>query len=321
MRPLAWFLLALVIGCVAIAADARADNKALAETLFLEGKQLMEEQRYEEACKRFQASHQAEKSVGAILNLALCHQQLGKLASAWSEYKDAAALAERMNQPERKEGALDYAAEIEPKLSRLTVRVLRPVEGLVVTRGGEPLPSGSYGVAVPVDPGSYLIEATAPGHAPYKAEVVVGDQADRKEIAIPALDPAPDQGGVSFHPQTIAAFASGAVGVVSLAIGIGFGVAALNDKDELDAQCPGRVCVTAEGQDALDQITLEANVATAMIAIGAVAIVGGGVLYFTAPREHETAMPGAPTPGRRGAPAVVVGLVPTLGGAMLVGEF
>src|SRR5690606_806831 len=124
-------------------------------------------------CKRFRASHQAEASVGALLNLARCHMKMGKLASAWNEFREAATLAERMKQPDRQKGALDYAKELEPRLSKLIVKVEDPVDGLEVRRGDAVVPSDAYGVAVPVDPGRYEIVATAPGHRSWTGEVTI----------------------------------------------------------------------------------------------------------------------------------------------------
>ena len=99
-------------------------------------------------------------------------------------------MARREGQDKRVAGALDHADRLEPGLSRLTVAVERTVPGLEVTRSGEELPSSSWDTAVPVDPGTYTIEARAPGHAarsptPHKAPAdpaVAAHDAERATI-------------------------------------------------------------------------------------------------------------------------------------------
>src|SRR5690606_30041935 len=84
--------------CVLIVSGTARADKATAESLFQEGKRLMEQGQIEEACPKFQASMDAEPSVGAMLNLARCHELTGKTATAWAEYTEAANLARRAGQ-------------------------------------------------------------------------------------------------------------------------------------------------------------------------------------------------------------------------------
>ncbi|MBI4705574.1 MAG: hypothetical protein HY744_31155, partial [Deltaproteobacteria bacterium] len=109
---------------VALAATARAqpDERRRAEELFEAAKQLAAEGERAEACESFAATVRAYPSVGARLNLARCHEQAGRTASAWSEYNRAAAMARAAGQAEREEGAQELAAKLEPKLSKLTVQ-------------------------------------------------------------------------------------------------------------------------------------------------------------------------------------------------------
>jgi hypothetical protein len=256
--------------------------------LFLEGKALMDQGRVAEACVKFAASHQAEASVGALLNVARCHQAQGKIASAWSEYKEAASLADRMGQPDRKVGALEYVAELEPRLARISVRVDQPVANLEVKRGDIVLPPGSYGVAAPVDPGTYVIVASAPGYAPFTTSVTIVTEREQKEVVVPALTKAADSeasdtsDSPGLPPLAIAGVVIAGVGVISLGVGVAFGVIAIGDEKDLAAQCPNRQCA-AEGLAFRDQITTKAHVSTALLAIGGAAVVGGGLMFLLAP--------------------------------------
>src|SRR5688572_11377058 len=75
---------------VAAPAPARADNRAVAESEFLRGRQLMSEKKVAEACDAFARSQHLDPQFGTQFNLAQCWEQLGKVASAWAAYRELA---------------------------------------------------------------------------------------------------------------------------------------------------------------------------------------------------------------------------------------
>src|SRR5690606_24363777 len=137
-RVVWWLIVACVIGWPSTSAAA---DSATAEALFREGKALLDRGEIDAACEKFQASMDAEPSIGAQLNLARCHEQLGRTASAWAEYLKAASLAQRHGDARRERSARELAAELEPRLSKLTVEVVAPAEGLTVELGDIALPA------------------------------------------------------------------------------------------------------------------------------------------------------------------------------------
>ncbi|HET9930303.1 MAG TPA: hypothetical protein VFQ35_06440, partial [Polyangiaceae bacterium] len=75
---------------------AETSNSAVAEALFRAGRAAMREHRLGDACDKFSESQRVEPKIGTLLNLALCHEQQGRLATAWAELRLAQAQAEAL---------------------------------------------------------------------------------------------------------------------------------------------------------------------------------------------------------------------------------
>src|SRR5687767_2391284 len=81
-----------------------------AARLFSEGRALVLEGRFAEACPRFEQSQRLEPRLGTQLNAAFCHERQGELATAWLGYQQALGLARRAGDGERErfaQGKLD----------------------------------------------------------------------------------------------------------------------------------------------------------------------------------------------------------------------
>ncbi|HEY2516138.1 MAG TPA: hypothetical protein VGI39_34945, partial [Polyangiaceae bacterium] len=155
--------LLLALAPMAFPSVAHADDRAAARTMFDEGRRLMKAGKVAEACAKFEASSHLTQTAGVRLNLAVCWAKQGRTASAWGMYDEARALAERSGDTAAIEVADKGKAELGPKLSKLVVTVATGTPGIEVTRDGEPVPAGAYGMGVPVDPGEHRIEAHAAG--------------------------------------------------------------------------------------------------------------------------------------------------------------
>jgi hypothetical protein len=299
-------VLALV---VAAAGPARAQDRATAQALFDEGKKLVDKGDFAAACPKFEASLAAETKLGTRLALGACYQKVGRTASAWAAFKDAAAMASRIGPAEaaREKYAIDQAAALEKSLSRLVIAVTKPVPGLVVKRNDQIVPEASLGVAVPVDPGSYRIRALADDYEPFTQTVKVDKQPTttvtvpelkRIETSVtppvvpppttppvrpveppPVTPPAPTEAPESTPTLRYVGYGVGAAGVALVGVGVVFGLSAKSKWSDAQDMCTGStepLQCTKDGVALHDDAVSAATIST-ITTIAGVAMIGGGV--------------------------------------------
>lgn len=290
------------------AEKATAAEKALAETLFLEGKNLMVEGRHAEGCTKLEQSQAIEAAVGTMLYLAECYENTGRLASAWAMFREASSRARAEGQPDRAQAGAERARSLEPKLSRITVNMAKEhqVPELRLRLDGNVLPMSLLGSALPVDGGNHTLEAEAPGHQPFSIQLSVTDPAGAVAVQVPALtplqrstpEPEPTPAPAAAAPTSVAdsepqpegddtralvGLALGGVGLVGIGVGGYFGLKAADDDDEAEAICPRLdPCEDQRGLDLTERAQSKALVANVLYGVGGAALVAGVILYLTA---------------------------------------
>lgn len=265
-RRARWRLRALVAAFVALAtlipgAHASAQSSsAHARVLFREARTLMAKGLFEKACPKLEESLRLDHGMGTQFNLAHCWEQLGRTASAWGLFLDVASAANASGQAKREAAARQRAAALEPKLSRLQIDVPHPAVELKVTRAGEVVGDAAWGTAMPVDPGTHPIEASAPGKKTWSSEVVVVVAGKTKAVTIPELEddkpapafapeketrdsrsePAPvkDTGGISTG-RIVSSTLLAVLGAGGVAVGAGYGLKANSETEAARALCVG----------------------------------------------------------------------------------
>lgn len=323
------------------AAQTSASDKAAAEALFDQGVRMMKQNSFAEACSKLEESDRIDPAVGTLLYLGECYERVGRTASAWATFREAASLATTSNQTDRARVASARALELEPKLSRLSVELapdVAKVPGVVVKRGTQRLEPSLYGTPLPVDPGEYKIEVTAPGYEPWSTPIKVEAGGAAASVRIPALvkssEPAgaappspssepsqtgaapapvaepsqPQPGGLSTQ-QTIG-IVGGAVGIVGIGVGSFFGIRALKKSSEADSHCPkAGFCNDDDGLQLTEEGQDQATLANIGFAVGGGLLALGAVLYLTGAPSNEDRV------------ALVPVLVPGSAGANVVGRF
>jgi hypothetical protein len=318
-------VLAVLAASSAARADSSAEKQAAAEALFQQGKKLMAEGDFAQACPKLASSQQLDPAVGTLLNLGDCYEKNRQLASAWAIFKDAAAAAKASGQAEREQTARRRAAALEPRLPHLVIRVPESASAGVTEIKCDDIavPRAVWGAPLPVDPGEHSIEARGPGLQPWSqyvmaieaktATVTIGAQPPapaaqppapaaqppapaaqppapiappRHAAPLPSASPAPAETAGKGNGQKVAGVIVAGAGVVTLGVG---GVLALIAKSKYDnADChDGNICKQA-GYDDRQSAIDSAKAANIVFGVGVAALVTGGVLWFTAPSATPT---------------------------------
>ncbi len=274
--------------------QASSENRALAETLFFTGRGMMEAKRYADAAVKLAESYRLDPAPGTLLNLAVCHQNIGKVASAWGEFRQALADAKRAGRADREELAAAAIAELEPELPWLSIEVptAARVPGLEITRNGLRISSAAWATELPVDPGDVEIVARAPGYKP-KTQKVKIEKKQHLTVQVEKLDVAPIEtrpvDGWSVRRKTGLAIVG--FGVTAATIGAAFGVAAIGRRLSSDRACDlfdGERRCTQSGADDMSKAKTFAWISDVGIGLGAIAIVTGGYLMITGGEARET---------------------------------
>ncbi len=301
----------------ALAQAAPMDARSASVAALSEAAQLAASGNMADACAKYAQSYSLDAQLDALLPLAGCFEQSGKLASAYLAFRDAVEVAQRSGD-NRAATAEERAKRLRPRLSYLTIEVLqdRRLPALSVERDGFRLGSSAWGVPVPVDPGQHVISASAYGYKPWQTSIHVQGEGAAPYVEVPLLEssdapapvsavsaapvppvaapPAPRSvatpppsraaAGRGLTPPRIAAIAAAGVGVVSLGVGAYFTAKTRSTLDERDGICPsGKDC--APGTNAhLADLTSDAKgqqrAGITFFALGGAALALGAGLWF-----------------------------------------
>jgi hypothetical protein len=194
---------------------------------------------YEKAVALYLQAYEAAPSADILYNIARVHDLgLQDVALAISFYQDYVL------SPDAEPRRIEIARERITRLSAIETAVReRSAHAAGADVAGAPLggASATSGAAVP---------GAAPGRAPNTSS-----SAEATE-------------GSAWTPWRVGALVAGGIGVVSVGLGAGFGVAALSDAATARKDCAGNVCSSRRGVEAARAAAKSANIATVGLAIG-----------------------------------------------------
>jgi tetratricopeptide (TPR) repeat protein len=172
-------------GIAAAAASARAqtpEDRATARQLATEGIELYRAEKYEEALDHLERAEALYEAPVHLLYIARAQKALGRWVAAAETYRKLLRTELTADSPAPfsravEEGRAEFE-RLEGRIPRLTVRVdPEGAEGLVVRIDGQELKSAALGVPRLTDPGAHLVEASAPGFDPARAEIELAEGA------------------------------------------------------------------------------------------------------------------------------------------------
>ncbi|HEY1815723.1 MAG TPA: hypothetical protein VGG74_25415 [Kofleriaceae bacterium] len=308
---------AISVALWALCAPRARAQSAEAEALFDQAESLEKAGKLAEACDAFESSNRVEARAGTLIRLGDCRERIHQIASAWSAYKDALS---RVKDETKRAIATDKIAALAPRLSFLTVHVppAAQLAGLELTRNGHAMDPIEWNQPVPLDGGTYTIDAHAPGRLAWQGTASVPDENGKIAIDVPPLaedmhsqttsPPAMTSAAPAPPPREVSAWTTKretavvAAGVAVLA-GVGgvvLGELANGKKSDADGLCPQQVCRSAAdlATASNDLASARSRALDANIAFGVAgaAVIAAGVLWLTgAPEQPGLAIATSPT--------------------------
>ena len=331
---------------------ASAQPVSPADDAFQRGRDLLSAGKYEEACSAFETSQRLDPQLATQFNIALCDEQLGKLASALVIHREIAA---HDDNPGRRARSAEIVIQLGSRVPRLRIDVAEnrtrfppmpevTVNGARVTNFKD----------LPVDLGVSRVVARAPGYLDWTGQIVAKDEKQRLFVTI-ILEPDPDvtpadpttppdtarpstiprptgpstsplptgpiddpggsgRGGSSRDGSSRRKYAviTLAAGGAAIAGGIGFGLLARSKWNDAKHVCGGTTCPT---QDLLEQGQSLTNAARTRGNVSTALVIVGGALAVGGAVLWVTA------PKAERSLALAPSASPTAAGVAIVGRF
>ena len=294
-----------------------------ADKLFEEGRALMGTDLHA-ACAKFAESLQLNpQAIGTLLNVALCDEKLGRVASAVAKFTEARDRAREQGLEPQQQAAEERLAELVPKVPHVTLKLAAALPpGTRILLDDNRVISPSTLTDLPIDPGEHPLTVSAPEHLAFQTTIRIAI-GEHRDVEIPALARAVD---VRSKWRTIGKITA-ASGAGALGAGIVLGLVARSHyRAQFDAPASGGAapcvklsggaleCNTA-GYAATNSARTLGNVGTAVGIVG-VAAVGIGAYLWLRPSSGRHA-----TEASERRVTVVPQLGPAEAGFVAVGRF
>jgi hypothetical protein len=295
-----------------------AAQEAAADALFDSARTAMARHDFDRACEQFRASDKLDPAAGTELNLADCEEKRGHLASAWELFR---MVEEKLNpSDERVTVAHGRAQALQARVPRLTLELAADApKSSSVRDGSVELGSATFGISLPVEPGSHELVVSAPGFAARSFQIQLAEGEVRSLVVAPGapISPAvtplaaaspsgpsqPEPPAGSGSSGRTLGFALGGVGIAGLGVATITSIMVVSKKSAVDAGCHADKSCTSSALDAAHSgRTLEMVSNVAWVASAAAL---GASAYFLL------------TSGPSSKPSTAVALLPTPAGGQL----
>lgn len=301
-----------LVGALVLAAArpaAAEDNVAKADALFAEGIKLRDSN-VELACAKFGESLELNpQAIGTLLNVAVCDEKQGRLASAVRRFREARERAVEQKLAEHLKLANEKIAALSPEVPHLKIRFLAPpLAQTTVIFDDRLIAPGTYD-DLPVDPGQRVLVVSAPGHVSFQQTILITKGA-RTTIDVPALAKS-----VSSSRRSIGKLAVLSGGTLALTgVTLGYFASRRYDRQFDTGECDnigGTPSCSADGHSAIKSARTLGTVGTVVGGVGLAAAITGGILWYFAPAR--------PTSER--SVRIIPQVAPDASGVAVVGRF
>ncbi|HEX3762783.1 MAG TPA: hypothetical protein VHW23_29005 [Kofleriaceae bacterium] len=297
MRVARWLELAVAAAAIAAAHPAGANPPAArpdpqiqkADQLFAEAKAL-EASDLAAACQKFVESlHYNPAALGTLLNVALCDERLGHIASAVARFTEARDRAREQGLPEHLRAAEDHLATLTPQVPHLAVRLTQQLPDTKVLVDDHVIGPDKLG-DIPIDPGSHTVTVSAPDRLPHRATVVIA-ASEHQVIVIPALVRSVTVTSSWRKIGQISTVVGGAA--FGTSIGLAFYGRHVFQQQKDQGHCitnsRGGTSCDVIGQPKADKARTYGNVATVVGGLGLAVAAAGAVVWYLAPHSFQSA--------------------------------
>jgi hypothetical protein len=299
---MAGFLLGIILTCPQLAqAESTAEDRAMAEVLFRDGKALMNAGNPSAACPKLAESQRLDPGGGTQLLLGLCLEAEGQLASAWVELNEALSMAQRDGNQVREGLARDHIDALLPRLIRIefVFAAADSLKGLVIMHDGREIPEAAWSTELPLDPGIHRFVFEALGHKSVELEVEVAGEGKVIPVVVPQLERvaedmksipvrevSPDKAAerlpqklneepqvesmrsLGMSTQRVVGYSLGGVGLAALAAGSILGVRAISLNNRVENACPEPSCDQLDLEDDHSASRTSAAWSTVLFGVG-----------------------------------------------------
>ncbi len=299
------------------AAPPSEDQVEAGRDLYRQAKELQRDGKTREALERsLEAYRVAPTPVTAVL-VALLLQGAGRLVEARETARGVGGMPPSPRETDKgreaRQQAAVIAASLDARIPKIAVAGLpSSAEALL---DGKPIGATDSSAWRGLDPGTHTLLVRLGGKTCTSVHLTLGEGEERTidlhdvaascpgdaaSASAPAPAPAPASAPAFApdpdHAWRVGGVAVGALGVVALGIGTVVAIAAKHDYDSAAPECPAAGC-TQDGFDARNDARSRGDIATGVVVGGAVAVVGGALMWWLAPRSASPQSGGQVTVG------------------------
>jgi hypothetical protein len=321
---------AVIAAIVALTPGAASADKAAADAAFAEAKRLVAANQLAEACPKFELSYAEDPQLGSLLNVADCHERLGRLATARAEFRSAVELAHR-RKDRRERYASDRAAALDRRVASVVIHRRSGVGDLVVLLDDKDV-TATIDAELPIDLGHHELAVTVAAVGTWSMPVDVDREGSRREITVPndrppdvpvAVTPPPTPPAPPPTPAPVVVpritttttddsarstrhILGGAIvgaGLVVVGVGLYFGHRAFSDWDQSHSSgdCDKNNVCNLDGRQLVDAAGKAAVASDIVVGVGGAVIAAAAIVWLTAPAERRVVVAPIASPTSVGA--------------------